>query len=146
MIIISHRSNLKGPQTAKYGENHPSSIKWALYDGFNVEVDVWYENGKYILGHDKPEYEVDELVLINPLLWLHCKNIEALYKLYEHHQMNSFFHDEDDCVYTSNRFLWCYPQNIQLNNKSVACLPENVPGWDVSQAYGICTDFPLKWK
>lgn len=91
LITISHRSNLNGSHTAKYGENHPNSIKWALYDGFNVEVDVWYIDKKYVLGHDKPEYEIDELVLINPLLWLHCKNIEALYKLYDHHIMNSFF-------------------------------------------------------
>ena len=30
----------------------------ALHKGFDVEMDIWFSKGKWLLGHDSPEYEV----------------------------------------------------------------------------------------
>lgn len=141
MLIISHRGNLSGPNTAYYGENHPSSIRHALWDGYEAEVDVWLIDNKFILGHDKPEFEVDDSFFYNDRLWVHCKNIEALYKLKNNPLINAFFHDQDDCTLTSQGFIWTYPKNLLITNKSIAVMPELVPDWDYSKAFGICTDF-----
>lgn len=141
LLIISHRGNLFGPNTAHYGENHPSSIQHVLWDGYHAEVDVWLIKNKFILGHDKPEFEVDDTFFDNDRLWVHCKNIEALFKLKNNKLINSFFHDKDDCTLTSQGFIWTYPKNLLITNKSIAVMPELVPEWDYSNAFGICTDF-----
>jgi hypothetical protein len=52
MILISHRGNLNGPNPER--ENHPDYIWEALRAGFEVEIDVWWVEGKFKLGHDEP--------------------------------------------------------------------------------------------
>jgi hypothetical protein len=54
MILISHRGNLNGKDVDN--ENNPLYIDRALGKGYDVEVDVWYVNGKWYLGHDEPTY------------------------------------------------------------------------------------------
>lgn len=146
MIYIAHRGNLEGPNPEK--ENHPDYIKAALDKGFDVEIDVWNIDGKWLLGHDGPEHEVNVSFLTNIGLWHHCKNIQALYYVNYFRPKNSyncFFHDTDDAVLTSNGYLWTYPGK-ELTSDSIAVMPERVPDWDISKACGICTDFPIKYK
>jgi len=50
MILISHRGNVSGPNPKM--ENSPLFIQSALEQGFNVEIDVWYKDKKFYLGHD----------------------------------------------------------------------------------------------
>jgi hypothetical protein len=50
MILISHRGNINGKQPDK--ENHPLYIFEAIKQGFQVEIDVWFIDGKFKLGHD----------------------------------------------------------------------------------------------
>ena len=52
--IISHRGNLVGPD--EYNENMPSYLRKALDKGFQVECDIWFENGCWFLGHDEPDH------------------------------------------------------------------------------------------
>ena len=54
MIFISHRGNLTGKNPEK--ENKPSYISEALNQGYNCEVDVWFVDNKFMLGHDEPKY------------------------------------------------------------------------------------------
>ena len=56
--IIAHRANLNGPNSAE--ENHPASIDRAIDQGFDVEVDLWFLDGKYFIGHDNPDHEINE--------------------------------------------------------------------------------------
>jgi hypothetical protein len=71
MRLISHRGNLNG--TSSY-ENHPEHIHKALLKGFDVEIDVWcFGDGGYWLGHDKPQYHVEEDYLENPKFLVSCK-------------------------------------------------------------------------
>ena len=56
MKIISHRGNLHGKEVDN--ENNPEYIKKALRK-FEVEVDVWFIDDSWFLGHDRPQYPVD---------------------------------------------------------------------------------------
>ena len=50
--IISHRAYTEGEDTTV--ENHPAAIQALLDSGFHVEIDVWYIDEEYLLGHDSP--------------------------------------------------------------------------------------------
>ena len=64
MIYISHRGNLNGKSMY---ENHPEYIEETLCQDFEVEIDVWWiDDSGFWLGHDKPQYPVDEHYLENP--------------------------------------------------------------------------------
>lgn len=142
MIKIAHRALLNGPD--KSIENHPDQIKKALSLGFNVEIDVWSVDNKFYLGHDEPTYKIETSFISNSRLWLHAKNLEALNamsNMLPSYLINCFYHNVDDYVITSKGFIWTYPGK-PLMNKSIAVLPEQFPDWDLSQAIGICTDFP----
>lgn len=151
MIIISHRGNVFGPNTASHGENHPDSIENALRNGFNVEIDVSFINGNYMLGHDEPIHIISnpKKFFKNDLLWVHCKNIEAIFILKKiskkYDGSHIFFHDKDDCTLTSTGYIWTYPKNQLLTYDSIAVMPELVPEWNLTNAYGICTDYPHKF-
>jgi len=147
MIIIAHRGNLDGPNPDK--ENHPDYIMTALKTGFDVEVDIWFVDNKFILGHDKPQYEVNERFLLNEKMWHHAKNIEAisiLNRLKPNYSINCFFNDNDACTLTSGGYIWTYPGKNVLCKEAIAVMPERVPDWDISKAGGVCTDFPYKYK
>lgn len=54
--FIAHRGLLHGPDAEL--ENHPEVITRALEEGFGVEFDLNYVDGVWVLGHDKPQYQV----------------------------------------------------------------------------------------
>jgi len=57
MFYISHRGNLNGKNQEL--ENKPSYIFDALEKNFEVEVDIWFNEGKFYLGHDEPKDLID---------------------------------------------------------------------------------------
>ena len=148
MILIAHRGLIDGPDSAF--ENNPKAIDLAFRKGYDCEVDVRYINGKWFLGHDDPTYEVDYEFLRQPGLWLHAKNLDALYILgAEKNRLNFFWHQEDDYTLTSKKHIWAYPGKPYTLN-TVIVMPE----WNISdlsslqdvECYGICTDYPEKLK
>ena len=72
MILISHRGNINGKSNR---ENQPEYIQEALVRDFDVEVDIWYTDGEFWLGHDGPQYQIKESFLENSRLWCHSKNM-----------------------------------------------------------------------
>lgn len=144
MNIISHRGNLEGPLPEK--ENHPDYIKSALSAGFDVEVDVWFENNKWFLGHDGPQYEIHRGFFGHDNLWLHSKNIEAFAQLaHPKLGLNTFFHDIDECTLTTKNWIWTYPGKLIVSHAQIAVMPERFPDWNISKAGGVCTDFPRQY-
>ena len=144
---ISHRGNLNGPE--KETENTVNQIKLCITEfSLDVEIDVWKENNQLFLGHDYPQYKVslEFLDSYNDHLWIHCKNIEALFSLKETH--NCFYHDKDDFVLTSRNFIWTYPGK-KLTTNSICVLPENhkvaYTKQDLRACIGICTDFVFNY-
>jgi hypothetical protein len=137
MISIAHRGNTEGREKAL--ENHPDYILSAIEKGFDVEVDVWLYDG-LDLGHDKPTHSIDLdfLLSYNERLWIHCKNLEALFYLTEFPELNCFWHQIDDFTLTSKKFIWTYP-NKPVTSASVLVI-EDASQYEGSDCYGICAD------
>lgn len=148
MKLISHRGNTSGK--LENWENEPTYVNMAIQKGYEVEVDIWYKDGIFWLGHDKPEYGIQFRWLRDRAerLWIHCKNVDALAQLHEDNSgypFNFFFHANDDAVLTSHGYIWVYPGNT-LSNQSIAVLPELFPEQDLSKCVGICSDYIENYK
>jgi hypothetical protein len=139
MKLISHRGNTNG-RFESY-ENEPTYIDQAIKNGFDVEVDVWYNNNMLWLGHDKPDYGVDFRWFRDRLakLWIHCKNVDAVNYFKEcHYEFNFFWHQEDDITLTSLNYIWAYPGKQPIKN-SIAVMPE-IHDDPLTDCIGICSD------
>ena len=143
MILISHRGNTNG-KFESY-ENEPMYIDKAISDGFDVEVDVWMIEGVLFLGHDNPQYGVTQHWFNERYekLWIHCKNIEALYFVRET-RLHYFWHEEDTLTLTSKNYIWAYPGKQPII-ESIAVMPERSDD-DISKCIGICSDVIKKYK
>ena len=141
MIFISHRGNISGIRSND--ENNPNYINEALKLGYEVEVDVRFENGKFFLGHDFSQYHINNEFLLNSKIWCHAKTKEALEAL-EKIKAHYFWHQEDDYTITSKGFIWTYPGK-ELFEKSICVLPEN-HDYENFNCLGICSDFIEKYK
>lgn len=144
MLVISHRGNQDGPGV---NENDPFQLVATISNGIEVEVDLWYEDDKWFLGHDGPEREVpiDFLLDLKKHAWFHCKNLEALERLSSlHSDLRYFWHENDKFTLTSNGYIWTYPGQ-KVTDKSI------IVDLDLSSlesykdiAYAVCTDYPRK--
>jgi hypothetical protein len=141
MIYISHRGNISGPNE-KF-ENKVDYVQNALNKGYEVEVDVRFENDKYFLGHDYNQFEVDENFLLNKKIWCHAKTKDALSAL-EKIKAHYFWHQEDDYTITSKGFIWTYPGKNLLTS-SICVLPE-ITNYKEINCLGICSDYIERYK
>ena len=91
--------------TKRFSVDHSSG---SLITGYEVEIDVWYIDKKFVLGHDTPQYEVDWKFLTNSSYWCHAKNIDALNLMLEN-DIHCFWHQDDDVTITSYGFIWTSP-------------------------------------
>ena len=139
MIRIAHRGNFRGVD--KERENTIPYLLEAIENGYDVEADVWFEEGKYFLGHDGPEHPVNlsDLFIISDKAWFHAKNYQALINLM-HLSLHVFFHDKDEYTLTSRGIVWAYSGKT-VGSDGVACMPESTPGFVVPEnVYGVCSD------
>ena len=151
MKLIAHRGLINGPDETI--ENHPDQIKLAINQGFNCEIDLWFdEDSKFYLGHDRPQYSIDKDFLIEykKRLWIHTKNLKALYWLSNTNNFfNYFWHQNDDCVITSQGYIWTYPEK-PLTDRSIRLMPEWAdPGFKTvlkNRCYAVCSDYVVKIK
>ena len=145
MKFISHRGNLNGVDS-KF-ENHPDKINICFNLGYDVEVDVWYIENKFFLGHDNPQYEIDISFLKKTGLWCHAKNMSALDRMIKEKNIHCFWHQEDDYTLTSNGIIWCFPGK-ELLNSSVCVMPERASYSlnDIKKCYGVCSNNIFEYK
>jgi hypothetical protein len=153
MKLIAHRGNIDGPNPLE--ENKPEYIEEAISKGFDVEIDVRYNlfESNIYLGHDESQYLIGWYWLekYKDNLWIHCKNIEALFEFtHSTSGFNYFWHQNDDYTLTSRNYIWTYPGKF-YTPKSVIVMPETYLTTDLSSlivynTYGICTDYPNKLK
>lgn len=141
MILISHRGNINGRVESL--ENNPEYIRLALELGYQVEIDVWFKDNKFYLGHDEPQYEVSRTFLTNRKLWCHAKNVTALQEMMNY-DIHYFWHEEDTLTLTSKNYIWVYPGKQPIKD-SIAVMPE-IYNDDVSQCLGVCSDNILNYK
>jgi len=151
-ILIAHRGLLHGPDFEK--ENTVQQIELARQLGFDVEIDVWYVNDQWWLGHDSPVHQIsmDWLTQIDRSpgdpchhAWIHAKNIDALFWLRNlSWPGHYFYHQNDDVVITNTGYLWTYPGK-QLTQFSIGVMPEwnglGAPLLHTGPA-GWCSDYP----
>jgi glycerophosphoryl diester phosphodiesterase len=149
MKLIAHRGNVDGPNPLL--ENQPETIDKAIQLGFDVEIDIRYDtlDGEFYLGHDDPQYLVTSYWLAQRMenLWIHCKNIDALYHFAtKTGGYNYFWHQEDDYTLTSKGYIWTYPGKT-YTSKSIIVMPEtivdknNLNDMRGYNCFGICSDF-----
>ena len=143
MILISHRGNVDGKKP--HLENQPEYIDEAISLGYDVEIDLWFIDGRVYLGHDEPQYEIDDVWLGNRAdkLWVHCKNVESLNWI-RSTILHYFWHEEDTLTLTSENYMWVYPGKQPIVG-SIAVMPEKYND-DVSKCIGICSDKIKKYK
>ena len=141
MILISHRGNLDGKKEKL--ENHPDYIEDAIKKGFDVEIDVWFINNNFFLGHDKPQFKVNSKFLENRKLWCHSKNSDALKELSKLN-CHFFWHNTDDYTITSRGFIWIYPGKPILKN-GICVKAEKIKNI-YFDCKGICSDFIESYK
>jgi hypothetical protein len=143
MILIAHRGNINGRFESL--ENKPAYIDLALKKGYDVEIDLWMIDGRTYLGHDKPQYEVDDSWLSGRTdkLWIHCKNTELLNWI-RSTILHYFWHEEDTIALTSKNYVWAYPGKQPIKG-SIAVMPE-LNNDDIFQCLGICSDYIEKYK
>jgi len=139
MIFISHRGNING--IIKERENTVSYINEALSTGFNVEVDIWYKNKSFYLGHDNPKTKISAKFLKNKRIWCHAKNFEAI-EMSKLNNLHFFWHQNDDYTLTSKGIIWTYPGKKLLKN-SINLMPENQNSKInfKKKYFGICSDY-----
>jgi hypothetical protein len=140
MILIAHRGNINGPQPDL--ENSPGYISHAVREGFDVEVDVWYENGRYMLGHDAPKYEMGSYWLYHPRLWRHAKNIEAFTRLRDA-DLRCFWHENDSYTMTSDGYIWAYPDKPLRGSGILVVMGTEFPRVDCD---GFCSDYVSRYR
>lgn len=142
MFLISHRGNLNGKNILL--ENNPNQIKKVLKLGYHCEIDVWYKNNNFFLGHDFPQHKIDKKFLFNLNLWCHAKNIQALLEMQKLKAIHFFWHENDKVTLTSKGYLWAYPSKKIIKN-SIILFPEKyniLP----KKCLGICSDNIFDYK
>ncbi len=147
MILIAHRGNLFGESEE---ENKPEFIDKALLEGFDVEIDLWYKNKKFYLGHDYPQYLITNQWLKEreQNLWIHCKNNKCLSTLINT-DFHFFWHQNDNYVLTSKNYIWAYPGYEIISEKCIQVMPEKTNNKNLlkNNIYGgICSNYVAKYK
>ena len=146
MKYIAHRALFDGPNLEM--ENHPDQILAALKAGWDCEIDIWWQDNHWWLGHDAPIYQITENFLHHSGLWMHCKNFEALScisSLQSFYNPHYFWHNQDDYTLTSQCIIWTYPGK-KLTQNSIWNQPELDIDWRINimnniECYGICSKY-----
>jgi len=135
--FISHRGNILGAQPDS--ENTKKYILNALDNGYECEIDVWYQDNNFYLGHDKPSEKIEQDFLFDHKehLWIHCKNLEGLEVFNTYDTLNFFWHENDKYTLTSKNFIWTYPGEKTGGNSIIVSLDSSVPE---GSYIGICSD------
>ena len=139
--LIAHRGNTAGPNPVD--ENRPDYLLKAIDLGYDVEVDVWRVDGEFYLGHDEPDYLIDEFYLrwLRDSAWYHCKNLDALeFFVKSSDNYRYFWHQSDDFTLTSTGHIWTYPGR-ETTSKSIVVDLSTVPKYAPGAVYGVCFDY-----
>ena len=147
MFLIAHRGNFEGP--CPEFENRPHYLMEGLDHSRDVhmEIDVWLKEGQLYLGHDYPQYKINDDFLINARFWCHAKNLPAFEYMLNNPIIHCFWHQNDDYVLTSRGYIWTFPGR-NLGPQSICVMPEMqlVPQDALDKVAGICTDYIDRYR
>ena len=150
-LLIAHRGLLSGPDKTR--ENTVKTLVSARQQGYDVEIDVWYHENSWWLGHDGPLEPVDISILQildrgtylgTHHAWIHAKSIQTLYQLRKMRwEGHVFFHENDPAVLTSSGYLWTFVGQ-ELTPLSICVMPELTDSLENCRklsVYAFCTDY-----
>jgi len=140
MKLIAHRGNINGRDLST--ENTPDQITACIKQGYDVEVDIRYDNGKLLLGHDDSQSEVTWWWLAGYAehLWIHCKDFTTLTEFANNTSgYNYFWHQGDDYTLTSKRHIWS--SDGKPYDKHTVIVVEGEPDVKEYDCYAICSDY-----
>lgn len=146
MKLIAHRGNTEGAKPNL--ENQPEYIYHAISNGFDVEVDVWCDDGMMWLGHDSIQYHLTHnefmYLLQTKSIWWHAKDYKTLdYMLSHGRSIKVFAHEGDKYGLVNGGYIWTADLDISLkeNNRTIWILPTLPPNFVLNDlVYGLCTD------
>lgn len=141
MIKISHRGNLFGPNLKL--ENSPDYVVEAIRSGYDVEIDFWVVDDKLFLGHDSPQYEINNFFIDSYVkkIWIHCKNLNALdYIMCKPKYYQGFWHENDKYTITTNNYIWTYPE-MPVTTKNILVHLGPIQNKAIENIAGICSDY-----
>jgi hypothetical protein len=143
--LIAHRGNINGANQEM--ENNPHYVQTALKAGYDVEVDVWYKDGQWMLGHDYPDWHIPTSFLDLKGIWFHCKNFDALRLLAQSPMINCFWHENDMFARTSHGYLWTTHWIPKGHMVITMCTNSDLPDSNhCKQVAGICSDYVGRLK
>jgi len=144
MLVIAHRGNINGCNHSM--ENKPSYIEKALQQGYDVEMDVWYnkEYNHLTLGHNLSQHVISKDFLLQEGIWCHAKNIDAVTYLLKENIKNVFYHERDSYTITSSGYTWTFCGEA-CSDKCIMMFPEKLKPELYENCYGVCTDYALQY-
>jgi hypothetical protein len=145
MILISHRGNIDGVDQEK--ENLPSYIESAIQKNFFVEIDLRIVQDKLFLGHDIPQYEINDKWLLknNSKIFIHCKNILAL-KHCITLNLTSFYHVNEKHVpiinYNLSNLIWSHDLTEATDISVIPLInKDEILNYQKYNVFGVCSDY-----
>jgi hypothetical protein len=101
---IAHRGLIAGPNHEV--ENSISTITERCNKGQSSEIDIWWHNEAFWIGHDEPREPVTPEFLHSEYLWIHAKNTDAFYYLQKLSNemgwgLRIFYHTDEDYALTT---------------------------------------------
>lgn len=155
-ILIAHRGNTNGPNPEL--ENTPAYIQKALDNGFFVEVDIYYKNNNFYMGHYSNTTVLLPLEYFkNPYIFLHCKDVITLQKAIQYlkvqcltdsslvYQCDIFYHEFDNATITlTTGLIWAFPFKGGCSHNTIFVCPEfygKLSEQDFNTCFGVCSDY-----
>jgi hypothetical protein len=141
-LKIAHRGLTDGPNHSS--ENSIETIRERCKKGLASEIDIWWKDNAFWIGHDSPREPVSLEFLCSDYLWIHAKHMESFYELQRISNeqglgLRIFYHTDEDYVLTTHGDTIIYPGL------------DDVDGWTYmmpemctirpSKASAICSDF-----
>ena len=109
---IAHRGLIDGPN--HQAENSMTTITEWCRQGRASEIDIWWHDEAFWIGHDEPRERVSPEFLRSEFLWIHAKNPKGFYQLQKLSNekgwgLRIFYHTDEDYVLTTNGDTIIYP-------------------------------------
>jgi hypothetical protein len=147
-FYISHRGNINGKNLNS--ENNPDYVDTTIQLSYHVEIDVWKIKNKLYLGHDEPQYNIllNWLIERSNRLWIHCKNEDSLFYLYDFKELNVFYHTNDEFTFSSKNIILINPYFNTKYKNGILMMPEYTK-YSLNEIFkfkGIITDDIHKYE
>lgn len=140
---VAHRGLTEGAN--KELENSVTTIQERCEKGLSTEIDIWWHNEGFWIGHDEPREPVNAEFLNSEFLWIHAKNEGAFYHLQRYSNENGlglriFYHTDEHYALTTTGETIILPGLDDVEGW-IYMMPENANGVTVKKAGKICSDY-----